>query len=165
MKRLIIIAAAAAVVSCGSKQQQTTYQQNDSFVAASDSVVKEEAADNNQTNLSAKAIEKIQEFYKNYVFGNEAMTREVAYKYCTKSLVKKLADDYDYDGEGYAVWDFRSGAQDGDSDVQEVTNIEELVENTYKVTYNDMGHIGVCIISVVPEGDDILFNEIENKHQ
>ncbi len=164
MKKFIIIAAAAAVVSCGNKQQPSTYRQNDSFVATADSIVKEEPADN-QTNLSAKAIEKIQDFYRNYVFGNEAMTREVAYKYCTKSLVKKLADDYDYDGEGYAVWDFRSGAQDGDSDVQEVTSIEELVENTYKVTYNDMGHIGVCIISVVPEGDDILFNEIENKHQ
>jgi hypothetical protein len=49
--------------------------------------------------------------------------------------------------------------------VQEVTNIEELADNMYKVTYDDMGHKGVCIITVVSEGDDILFNEIENKHQ
>ena len=83
----------------------------------------------------------------------------------TYEKLKKLADDYDYDGEGYAVWDFRSGAQDGDIDVQEVISIEELTENTYKVTYNDMGHKGVCIISVIPKGEDILFHEIENKHQ
>ena len=164
MKRLLIIAIAAEVVSCGNKQQSQKDQKNDFFVATADSVVKDEPSDN-QANPSAKAIEKIQEFYKNYVFGRETLTREVAYKYCSKSLVKKLADDYDYEGEGYAVWDFRSGAQDGDSDVQEVEDIEELTENTYKVTYNDMGHKGVCIISVIQEGDDVLFHEIENKHQ
>ena len=164
MKKLLIIATAVAVVSCGNKQQSQRHQDNNSFVTATDSAVTEESAAN-QPNQNAKAIEKIQEFYQKYVFGREEMTREVAYKYCTKSLAKKLADDYDYDGDGYAVWDFRSGAQDGDSDVQEVISIEELTENTYKVTYNDMGHKGVCIISVIPKGDDILFHEIENKHQ
>ena len=164
MKKIFIIAIAAAVVSCGNKQQSQENHKNNYFVETTDSVFKGESADN-QTNPNSKAIEKIQEFYKNYVFGRETLTREVAYKYCSKSLVKKLADDYDYDGEGYAVWDFRSGAQDGDSDVQEVISIEEFTENTYKVTYNDMGHKGVCIISVIPKGDDILFHEIENKHQ
>ena len=164
MKKILVIAVAAAVVSCGNKQQSQRLQDNNSFVTATDSAVTEESAAN-QPNQNAKAIEKIQEFYKKYVFGREEMTREVAYKYCTKSLAKKLADDYDYDGDGYAVWDFRSGAQDGDSDVQEVTTIEELADNMYKVTYDDMGHKGVCIITVVSEGDDILFNEIENKHQ
>ena len=164
MKKLLIIATAVAVVSCGNKQQSQRHQDNNSFVTTTDSVATEQSADN-QANTNSKAIEKIQEFYQKYVFGREEMTREVAYKYCTKSLAKKLADDYDYDGDGYAVWDFRSGAQDGDSDVQEVISIEELTENTYKVTYNDMGHKGVCIISVIPKGDDILFHEIENKHQ
>jgi hypothetical protein len=164
MKKLLIIAVAVAVISCGNKKQTQKYQDNNSIVAATDTVVTDESA-NNQAKISSKAIEKIQEFYKKYVFGREEMTREVAYKYCTKSLAKKLADDYDYDGDGYAVWDFRSGAQDGDSDVQEVNDIEELADNMYKVTYNDMGHKGVCIITVVSEGDDILFNEIDNKHQ
>ncbi len=164
MKKLLIIIAATAIVSCGNKQQPQRHQDNNSFVTTTGSVAIEESADN-QANTNSKAIEKIQEFYKKYVFGREEMTREVAYKYCTKSFAKKLADDYDYDGEGYAVWDFRSGAQDGDSDVQEVIDIEELADNMYKVTYNDMGHKGVCIITVVSEGDDILFNEIENKHQ
>jgi hypothetical protein len=164
MKKILVIAVAAAVVSCGNKQQSQRHQDNNYIETTADSVTTGEPADN-QANTNSKAIEKIQEFYQKYVFGREEMTREVAYKYCTKSLAKKLADDYDYDGDGYAVWDFRSAAQDGDSDVQEVNDIEELAENMYKVTYNDMGHKGVCIITVVSEGDDILFNEIENKHQ
>lgn len=164
MKKLLIIAAAVAVVSCGNKQQAQRHQDNNYIETTTDSVATEQSADN-QANTNSKAIEKIQEFYKKYIFGREEMTREVAYKYCTKSLAKKLADDYDYDGEGYAVWDFRSAAQDGDSDVQEVESVEELADNMYKVTYNDMGHKGVCIITTVSEGDDILFHEIENKHQ
>ena len=164
MKKILIIAAAVAVVSCGNKQQSQRHQDNNYIETTADAVATEEPADN-QVNTNTKAVEKIQEFYKKYVFGREEMTREVAYKYCTKSLAKKLADDFEYDGDGYAVWDFRSGYQDGDSDVQEVESVEELADNMYKVTYNDMGHKGACIITVVSEGDDILFHEIENKHQ
>ncbi len=48
--------------------------------------------------------EKIQ--YENYSFLE---------KHCSKSLLAKLSEQYDYDGEGYAVWKFRSGVQDGPS--------------------------------------------------
>lgn len=34
---------------------------------------------------------------------------------CTKSLLAKLENGYDYKGKGYAVWMFRSAAQDGPS--------------------------------------------------
>ena len=118
---------------------------------------------NNAADVDAKAIEKIQEFYKNYVFGNQEATDAVINKYCTKELAKKLADDYEYEGGGYAVWDFRSGAQDGDSDVQKVNSVESLGEGKYKVSYNDMGTKGSCIISVVVDGDNILFDEISSK--
>lgn len=115
------------------------------------------------------AIERIKEFYKKYVFGHEEATDEVIHNYCTKKLAKKLADDYEEEavvdnnennGGGYAVWDFRSGAQDGDSDIQKVNSVEALGEGKYKVSYNDMGNKGSCIISVVVDGDKVLFDEI-----
>ena len=96
-----------------------------------------------------------------YVFGVEGLTDEVVNKYCTKKLAKKLADDYDYDDGGYAVWDFRSGNQDGEEDTQEVISVEPLGNNTYNVKYNDMGAIGNCVISVI--GDEILFDDIISK--
>ena len=83
--------------------------------------------------------------------------------YCTKRLAKKLADDYEYEGGGYAVWDFRSGAQDGDSDVQQVDSVRALGEGEYKVSYNDMGNKGSCVISVIVDGDHILFDDISKK--
>ena len=162
MKKLMIIAAAAIAVSCGNKQQ-AQQSESDSTIVATDSVVVEAAPENNAAELDAKAIEKIQKFYKDYVFGQEEATDEVINSYCTKKLAKKLADDYEYEGGGYAVWDFRSGAQDGDSDVQKVNNVEALGEGKYKVSYNDMGTKGSCIISVVVDGDNILFDEISNK--
>ena len=160
MKKLLFIAAAAIAVSCGNKQQ-AQQSERDSTIVATDSVVVEEAAPtNNAAEIDAQAIEKIQEFYKNYVFGNEEATDAVINKYCTKKLAKKLADDYEYEGGGYAVWDFRSGAQDGDSDVQKVNSVEALGEGKYKVSYNDMGTKGSCVISVVVEDDNILFDEL-----
>ncbi len=162
MRKLLFIAAAAIAVSCGNKQQ-AQQSESDSTIVATDSVVVEAAPENNAAELDAKAIEKIQKFYKEYVFGREEATDEVINSYCTKKLAKKLADDYEYEGGGYAVWDFRSGAQDGDSDVQKVNNVEALGEGKYKVSYNDMGTKGSCIISVVVDGDTILFDEISNK--
>ena len=163
MKKLMIIAAAAIAVSCGNKQV-AQQQEIDSTIAATDSVVVEEAApENDAAKMDAKAIEKIQEFYKSYVFGNKEATDAVIKKYCTKKLAKKLAADYEYEGGGYAIWDFRSGAQDGDSDVQVVNSVEALGDGKYKVSYNDMGTKGFCVISVVVDGDNILFDEISNK--
>ena len=158
MKKLLFMATAAIAVSCGNKQQ-AIQAEGDSTNVATHAVVAEEGA----AERDAKAIERIQEFYKNYVFGNKEATDEVINSYCTKRLAKKLADDYEYEGGGYAVWDFRSGAQDGDSDVQQVDSVKALGEGEYKVSYNDMGNKGSCVISVVVDGDHILFDNISKK--
>lgn len=157
MKRIVIIAAAAIVVSCGNKQQ-AQLTENDSIIVTKDSIELVNEQVETQDAFDNQAIEKIEEFYKKYVFGEEVLTDEVVKKYCTKKLAKKLADDYEYDGGGYAVWDFRSGNQDGNEDTQEVMSVEALGNHTYKVQYNDMGAKGNCVISVI--GDEILFDEI-----
>lgn len=159
MKKLLFIAAAAIAVSCGNKQT-SQQQENDSTTVKTESVEQESVSTNTSENVDAKVIGKIQEFYKDYVFGKQDATDEVIAKYCTKKLAKKLADDYEYEGGGYAIWDFRSDAQDGDSDVQEVTNVESLGSGVYKVVFNDMGTKSSCNIKIVIEGDNILFDEI-----
>lgn len=155
-----MIAAAIAVVACGNKQQ-SQQQEKDSIEVAIDTTSQQVAsqADQQATN-DAKVFEIIREFYKNYVFGKKETTDEVINKYCTQKLAKILAADYDYDDGGYAIWEFRSDNQDGDSDVQEVTNVEAMGNGVYKVSFNDMGTKGSCKISVVLEGEKILFDEI-----
>jgi len=160
MKKIIMIAAAIAVVACGNKQQ-SQQQEKDSIEVAIDTTSQQVASQTDQQATNdAKVFEIIREFYKNYVFGKKETTDEVINKYCTKKLAKKLAADYDYDDGGYAIWEFRSDNQDGDSDVQEVTNVEAMGNGVYKVSFNDMGTKGSCKISVIIEGEKILFDEI-----
>ena len=113
--------------------------------------------------IDAKAIEKIHTFYKSYIFGNESANDSVIEQYCTKSLAQKLRKDYDNeysDGGGYAVWEFRSNAQDGE-DFHEIEKIEPLGERKYLVHYNDMGNKGSHTITVVVQGDAILFDKLD----
>ena len=111
----------------------------------------------------AKAIEKIQSFYTNYIFGNEFASDSVIARYCTKALAQKLRDDYDNeysDGGGYAVWKFRSNAQDGE-DIQEVEKIESLGDGKYLVHYNDMGNKGTHTITTVIQDGEIFFDKLD----
>lgn len=52
-------------------------------------------------------------------------------KCCTQRLLRKLRADYGYDGEGYAVWLFRTGAQDGPDDVSEIREVAALGDGRY----------------------------------
>lgn len=123
----------------------------------------EETKKNTSNNNDAKAIEKIQTFYSKHIFGNEFANDSVIAQYCTKSLAQKLRDDYDNefsDGGGYAVWEFRSNAQDGE-DIQKIEKIEPIGEHKYLVHYNDMGNKGSHTITVIIQGDAILFDKLD----
>ncbi|MBQ0005876.1 MAG: hypothetical protein KBS57_00520, partial [Alistipes sp.] len=64
----------------------------------------------------------IRDFYQNARFEDEAFLKE----HCSPALLSKLRREYDYDGDGYAVWLFRSGAQDGpDRTKNEVVSVEQ----------------------------------------
>ena len=123
----------------------------------------EKSKKSTSNNTDSKAIEKIQSFYTNYIFGNEFASDSVIAKYCTKELAQELSKAYDNefsDGGGYAVWKFRSGAQDG-SDIQEVEKIEPLGDGKYLVHYNDMGNKGTHTITIVQQNGDIFFNKLD----
>lgn len=114
-------------------------------------------------NIDVKAIEKIQTFYSKHIFGNEFANDSVIAKYCTKRLAQELSKAYDsefIDGGGYAVWKFRSNAQDGE-DIQVVEKIEPLGDGKYLVHYNDMGNKGTHTITIVQQDNDIFFDKLD----
>lgn len=111
----------------------------------------------------SKAIEKIQSFYTNYIFGNEFPNDSVIARYCTKELAQELSKAYDdkfSDGGGYAVWKFRSNAQDGEN-IREVEKIEPLGDGKYLVHYNDMGNKGTHTITTVIQDGEIFFGKLD----
>lgn len=113
--------------------------------------------------LDSKAIEKIQTFYSRHIFGDEFANDSVIAKYCTKSLALVLSKAYDdeySDGGSYAVWKFRSDAQDGE-DIHEVEKIEPLGDGKYQVHYNDMGNKGTHTITTVIQDGEIFFDKLD----
>ena len=102
-------------------------------------------------------------FYTNYIFGDEFANDSVIAKYCTKNLAQELSKAYDdefSDGGGYAVWKFRSDAQDGE-DIREIEKIEPLGDGKYTVHYNDMGNKGTHTITIVQQDGEIFFDKLD----
>lgn len=139
IKISLILLVAATAFSCSDKQESSS------------------------NNVDTKAIEKIQTFYTNYIFGDEFANDSVIAKYCTKNLAQELSKAYDAefsDGGGYAVWKFRSDAQDGE-DIREIEKIEPLGDGKYTVHYNDMGNKGTHTITIVQQDGEIFFDKLD----
>lgn len=60
-------------------------------------------------------------------------------KHCSDSLLARLRSEYEYDGDGYAVWLFRSGAQDGPSDENHIVEVRKESDGWYSYRALDMG--------------------------
>lgn len=108
----------------------------------------------------SKAIQFIENFYSNCVF-KRIDYKPILEKLCTTKLLKELKDNYDYDGEGYAIWNFRTGAQDGPNDVSKVTSITVLGNGIYKVNFIDMGIKGNRTLKIVTLNGILKFDAIE----
>ena len=89
----------------------------------------------------AEAVRLIEMFYADYVFWRGRTMHPEVEKYCTEKLIRWLKDDYthEYDGAGYAVWNFRTGCQDGPGDVSQVVSVTALGNGLYAVKFIDMG--------------------------
>ena len=155
IKKSLILLAAATAFSCSDKQAQQQVAVNNQ-----PATVQQESS---HKAFDSKAIAKIQTFYSKHIFGNEFANDSVMAKYCTKELAQKLRDDYDNefsDGGGYAVWKFRSNAQDGE-DIHEIEKIEPLGDGKYIVHYNDMGNKGTHTITTVIQDGVIFFDKLD----
>ena len=155
MKKILFLLAAATAFSCSDKQAQQQADVDNQTIT-----IQQESSRNA---FDSKAIEKIQTFYSRHIFGDEFPNDSVMAKYCTKGLAQKLRDDYDdeySDGGGYAVWKFRSGAQDGE-DIREIEKIEPLGDGKYQVHYNDMGNKGTHTITTVIQDGEIFFDKLD----
>ncbi|MBQ6577687.1 MAG: hypothetical protein IJL91_08070 [Bacteroidales bacterium] len=92
-------------------------------------------------------------------------------RYCTKKMLAKLADNYDYECEGecYATWLFRSSAQDdkssssgGFDDISAIITIEDKGNHWYAYTAYDMGWKFTNWIYVTRSGDTFLIDDVKN---
>lgn len=131
-------------------------------VANTQKSVGEKVADTStKADDDTKAEQLIRTFYDKYVFGDGDFSA-VTKKYCTEKLLKKLAADYDFEDGGYAIWDFRSGEQEG-AGKSEIKSIKRVREGlVYEVEMLDMGHPHTALVTLIKAGTgDILFDDVK----
>lgn len=97
----------------------------------------------------------ITEMYNNSLYTDEDFLEE----HCTPRMLQQLRDDYEYDGEGYAVWDFRSESDDGFSDENGVIGIEKI-DGRYFYEAKDSGYIFRNILSAFVRDGKVMFDGI-----
>ena len=97
--------------------------------------------------------------------------KELYYNYdfleahCTKKMLKFLKDEYEYNGDSYAGYLFRTSAQDykpGAEDVKnKVLSINKDSEGWYHYTFTDGGWRGENKIKVCVENGEVKVDELE----
>lgn len=114
------------------------------------------------TDSESREVRFIERFYADCVFGEHEDPHSVTERSCTEKLRKRLRATYaaEYDGEGYAIWLFRSGAQDGPSDESRVTSVIRLGKGLYRVEFIDMGIEGSRTLKLVTRDGKLFFDEI-----
>ena len=107
----------------------------------------------------------LQELYDKYVFWNDEVGNfeDVVEHFSQKILTElRKAYEYEYDGSGYAVWLFRTGAQDGPEDKSKVTSILIEGDDWYTVFFSDMGLKGSCRFQAKLVDGKVFVSEFEN---
>ena len=131
---LFFLFVCVILTSCNNSSQKTTSTESNEEVI-------ESVSDKDQNQVKAF----LQELYDKYVFGNEEFCDfEEIVEHFSPKILTKLRNEFEYDGGGYAVWLFRTGAQDGPEDKSEVISISTEGDGWYTVSFSDMGIKGSC---------------------
>ena len=96
----------------------------------------------------------ITEMYNSSLYVEDVFLEE----HCTPRMLQQLRDDYEYEGEGYANWDFRSESNDSVGE-SAVLNIEKI-DGRYYYEANDAGYIFRNIISAFIQDGIVMFDGI-----
>ena len=107
-------------------------------------------------NPSTADSDLIKTVYETFVFAIDADPETYAHpeRFFTANALKKLNDSYDFDCEDnscYAYYELRTEQQDskpGTDGESYIINIEPTTDNSYIVTYSDMGWTGTTLIQI-----------------
>ncbi len=115
-----------------------------------------------QDSTSQLAGKLIQDFYSRYVLGREELNDDNAKDYLTAKLIGYLHHEYqnEYDGDGLAVWKFRTGYQDGPgSSSIEILSFDES-NSCATVKIMDMGFPAKGQIFIIKEDKELKIDSI-----
>ena len=116
------------------------------------------SVENNVEQDPEAAEQFICEMYNNIHFEDYDYLRS----HCTEKLLAKLAEQYEYDGEGLAVWLFRSGAQDSKYEFAptKILRVTPIGDNWYAYTALDAGWKFTNALKLLPQDGSFLMDDV-----
>ena len=99
----------------------------------------------------------ITDMYDNYKYGDEEFLEE----HCTARLLNQLREAYDYDGEGYAFWLFRTSSTDGLGDGTRVVSVSTDDGLWYEYEFYDGSWKGKNRVKCVVVDGKVWMDEVE----
>lgn len=100
----------------------------------------------------------IRDMYENALYENYDFLEN----HCSPLLLERLHAEYDYDGGGYAVWEFRSGYQDGPDKRNYLTAVSPIGDNWYKYEGFDMGNYFQRFIKLVRKDGKMKIEDLRS---
>lgn len=113
-----------------------------------------------QTITADSVVRFVEAFYARYVFGPDDPTGTIR-RHCSPNLQRQLREHYGYDGDGYAVWEFRSGLQDGPENHSAVTAVTPTDDGYYKVDFIDRGIKGSRTLKIIVSKGTLMIDAIK----
>ena len=169
MKKIIIFAASMAlvmIVSCGNNTAPKAEQERLDSISRADSIAKADsiAREDSIKKVLADSVARVKatidfitDFYNSKKFEDEAFLK----KHCSKQVLKRLRNDYEYDDGGLATWDFRGNNQDGPSNRHEIISVEPQGDNWYLYKFYDMGTKGSHKIRVIQKDEGFIIDGLK----
>ena len=164
MIALVVSSMLMSATSCNNDKSTNTINETE---ALNDVVTVEESqSDGEEKKAEASEDEAtIQEFITNMYENQLYSQSDFLEAHCSKELLKHLKDEYEYDGEGYAFWLFRTGSQDGKPGAEgvkdKVLSITKDSEGWYHYTFTDGGWHGENKLKVHVENGKVVMDALK----
>lgn len=91
-------------------------------------------------------------------------------EHCTPKMLEKLSEAYEYDGEGYAVWLFRTSSQDGkpgtEPEEDRILSIDKSDKGVgwFSYEFTDGGWRGKNLIRLVKREGAFKIDDVEREY-
>lgn len=164
MKYLLIVVSACFLLTCTTSCENG---KNANDKNASEEVTEKNVDEEVKDDASAQNSEDdvlirdfITNMYEHTLYNDEDFLKA----HCTAKMLQYLKDQYEYDGEGYAGWLFRTASQDGKPGAEDVKDkvlsITKDSEGWYHYTFTDGGWHGENKMKVHVENGEVMVDEL-----
>ena len=114
--------------SCGKSQGSKEKADTEAVAEEAKSEAVDEGADlPPMPAVSDEGVQEIVNFITDMYERGRYLDYDFLNQHCTEEMKQFLKDHYDYDGEGYAVWLFRTSSQDGKPGTEDMSDATRIL--------------------------------------